>query len=549
MNGLVEVIKSMGAARIGAMGAVALGLVAFFAFMIMRFNEVQTAPLYTGLTFEDSAAVVRELDGMNVVYELRDEGKIIMVPEDQVLKLRMTLAESGLPMGGSVGYEIFDKTDSLGTTNFVQNVNHLRALEGELARTIRALNRVESARVHLVLPERQLFRRDAEKPTASIVLRTRGALETPQIRAIQHLVASAVPGLEPTRISIVDETGRLLASAGGDADASLFAANLDERTTAYQNRMATKIEEIVASVVGPGRARVQVAAQLDFNRVTETEDRFDPDGQVVRSSQTREENSTSSQPDGEVTVGNQVPNGGAGGAGGGAQDASSKTEETVNYEISKTTRTAIVEAGSVKRLSVAVLVDGSYAPNADGTLAYAPRDPAELDRIAALVRTAMGYDQGRGDQVEIVNLRFAEGPPSLPVDDAEPGLFDFSRQDMMRFAELGVMSVLTLLVLLFAVRPLIKRILAPETVTERLQITEQTVVYDENGNPVPQTAALEGPAGALAQIEGPAEPSRIEEAQAIGEAQMLEIRKLGNLVTEHPAEASVVIRTWLSEAA
>ncbi|WP_069307185.1 flagellar basal-body MS-ring/collar protein FliF [Methylobrevis pamukkalensis] len=528
------------------MGAVALGLVAFFGFMIMRYNEVQMAPLYTGLTFEDSSAIVRELDGMNVPYELRDDGKVIMVAEDSVLRLRMSLAESGLPLGGSVGYEIFDKTDSLGTTSFVQNVNHLRALEGELARTIRALNRVESARVHLVLPERQLFRRDAEKPTASIVLRTRGPLETAQIRAIQHLVASAVPNLEPSRISIVDETGRLLASGGDGDDQSLFASNLDERTAAFQTRLETKIEEIVASVVGPGRARVKVAAELDFNRLTETEDRFDPEGQVVRSTQSREESSNSTEPNGEVTVGNQVPNAGAGPAAAGAQSATSTSEETVNFEISKTSRTQIVEAGGLKRLSVAVLVDGIYAPDASGAPVYAPREQADLDRIAALVRTAMGYDQTRGDQVEIVNLRFAEGPPSLAIDEVEPGLFDFSRSDIMRFAELGVMALLTLLVLLFAVRPLIRRIVSPERVTEHLSITSQTVAVDEAGNPIPQVDAQGNVVVPLLEAQ---EPSRIDEAQAQGEAQLVEIRKVGSLVTENPAEAAFVIRNWLSEAA
>ncbi|SON57714.1 Flagellar M-ring protein [Hartmannibacter diazotrophicus] len=547
MNGLFDVIKSMGPARLGAMGAVALGLVAFFAFMIMRFNEVQMAPLYSGLSFEDSSAVVKELDSLNIPYELREEGKTILVADADVLKLRMQLAENGLPTGGGVGYEIFDKSDALGTTSFVQNVNHLRALEGELGRTIRALDRVEQARVHLVLPERQLFKKDAEKPTASVVLKTRGQLETAQIRAIQHLVASAVPGLQPSRISIVDETGRLLASGEDGDDQGLFASNLDERTTSYQNRMENKIEEIIASVVGPGRARVKVSAELDFNRVTQTEDHFDPDGQVVRSSQNREENSSTVNPNGEVTVGNQVPNGGNGNDGQSPTDQTSKTEEVVNYEISKTSRTEVVEAGGLKRLSVAVLVDGSYAPDANGNMVYSPRTQEELDRISALVRTAMGYSQDRGDQIEVVNLRFAEGPPSLPVDGIAPGLFDFDKSDIMRLAELGVMGVMTLLVLLFAVRPLVKRILSPERITEHVAITNQSAtMVDENGNIVP---LVEGQSGELTAIEAQSEVSRIDEAQAQGEAQMVEIKKVGKLVDENPIEASIIIRNWLLEAA
>ncbi|WP_210336210.1 flagellar basal-body MS-ring/collar protein FliF [Methylobrevis albus] len=547
----MAVLKSLGAARLGAMGAVALGLVAFFAFMIMRFNEVQMAPLYNQLSFEDSSSIVSALEAQQVPYEMRNEGATILVPADRVLRLRMSLAEEGLPLGGSVGYEIFDKTDALGTTSFVQNVNHLRALEGELARTIRAIGRVEAARVHLVLPTRQLFRREAEVPTASIVLRTRGTLEPSQIRAIQHLVASAVEGLDPSRISIVDEAGRLLA-AGGDANAeSMFASSMQERTEQYQDRLEAKIEEIVSSIVGPGRARARVSATLDFNRVTETRDLFDPEGQVVRSTQTREEQSSSSEPQGEMTVGNQVPNGGAGGedAAGGPREAATTSEETVNYEISKTTRTEVVEAGGVKRLSVAVLIDGYYLPDAQGVPTYSPRDQAELDRIAALVRTAMGYDQSRGDQIEIVNLRFAEGPQLLGSDGGEPGLFEFDRADIMRFAELGVMAVLTLLVLLFAVRPLIKRILSPEVITEHRTISGATVQVDESGNPI--AVAQIGPDGnpVMVQIEGPPVPSRIEEAQAQGEAQMVQVRKVGELVVENPGEASIIVRTWLSEAA
>ena len=200
----------------------------------------------------------------------------------------MKLAEGGLPKGGGVGYEIFDKSDALGATSFVQNINHLRALEGELARTIRAIDRVQAARVHLVLPERPLFSRDKAEASASIVLKVRGALEPQQVRAIRHLVASAVNGLKPERVSIVDETGRLLAD-GATADNGLGGVSADERQVAYERRLREQVEAIVTSVVGPGRARVQLTADFDFNRVTQTSDKFDPEGRVVRSSQTREE--------------------------------------------------------------------------------------------------------------------------------------------------------------------------------------------------------------------------------------------------------------------
>jgi flagellar M-ring protein FliF len=197
VNGLVEFLKSLGAARIAAMVAVAVALIGFFAFLIMRMAAPQMTMLFSDLSLEDSGAIIKDLERQSIPFQLRNDGATIMVPRDRVARLRMKLAEGGLPKGGGVGYEIFDRSDTLGATSFVQNVNHLRALEGELARTIRAIDRVQMARVHLVLPERQLFSRDRPEASASIVLRVRGMLEPQQVRAIRHLVASAVNGLKP----------------------------------------------------------------------------------------------------------------------------------------------------------------------------------------------------------------------------------------------------------------------------------------------------------------------------------------------------------------
>ena len=270
-----------------------------------------------------------------------------MVPKDKVARLRMKLAEGGLPKGGGVGYEIFDKSDALGATSFIQNINHLRALEGELARTIRGIDRVQAARVHLVLPERPLFSRDKAEASASIVLKVRGTLEPQQVRAIRHLVATAVNGMKPERVSVIDETGKLLAD-GAAQDNPQGGAGADERKMAFENRLRNQVEAIVSSVVGPGHARVQLTADFDFNRITQTSDKFDPDGRVLRSSQTREEQSSSGdgKDGGAVSVGNELPgsNKPAEGGGGG-RDQNRKTEEIVNYEISRTTKTEVIEAG------------------------------------------------------------------------------------------------------------------------------------------------------------------------------------------------------------
>src|SRR4030088_3428591 len=231
VQGLLDFLKSLGAARIAAMCAVTVALVGFFGFLILRVTAPQMTPLFTDLTLEDSTAIVKELERQGIVYELRNDGAIVLAPKDRVPRLRMKLAEAGLPKGGGVGYEIFDKSDALGATSFVQNINHLRALEGELARTIRAIDRVQGARVHLVLPERPLFSRDKVEATASIVLKVRGALETQQVRAIQHLAAAAVNGLKPERVSVVDEAGRLLAD-GAKVDVTGGGVGAEERQLA-----------------------------------------------------------------------------------------------------------------------------------------------------------------------------------------------------------------------------------------------------------------------------------------------------------------------------
>jgi flagellar M-ring protein FliF len=472
----------------------------------------------------------------------------------------MKLAEGGLPKGGGVGYEIFDKSDALGATSFVQNINHLRALEGELARTIRAIDRVQSARVHLVLPERVLFSRDKAEPSASIVLKVRGALEPQQVRAVRHLVASAVNGLKPQRVSVVDETGRLLADGSAD-DTVVGGASAEERKLAFERRLREQVESIVTSVVGPGRARVQLTADFDFNRITQTSDKFDPEGRVVRSSQTREEilpgNDSGSAP---VSVGNELP--GAAQARQAAEAAqpreqNRKSEEIVNYEISRTTKTEVIEGGRVNRISVAVVVDGNYTKNDKGEVAYEPRSKEEIDRIAALVRSAIGFDQKRGDQVEVANLRLAETPPPVLAGETSGflGFLQFTKDDIMRGIELAVMALLGLLVLLLVVRPMIRRILT--TANESTALPAPAPAH-------PTALALAQAAGLVTATAGPTiaiaesepvsiPPSRtstmIDIAQVQGQVHAQSVQKVGELADKNPNETVSIIRSWLHEHA
>lgn len=539
---MLELVNKLGPQRIAAMGAVTLALVGFFAFIMMRVSMPAQSVLFSDLSYQDSAAIVRDLEGRGVPYQLRQEGGTILVPQDQALRLRMDLASKGIPAGGGVGYELFDKGDAFTASSFVQNINQLRALEGELARTIRTLDRVQNARVHLAIPERRLFQRDQQPPRASIVLKVRGDLDPGQVRAIRHLAATAVEGLKPEHVSIVDEAGRLLADGSGNADDMATAGA--EKQAAFERRLQNQVENIVANIVGRGRARVQVAAEMDFNRIQETSDTYDPDGRVVRSTQTRNENQQSAEArNGEVSVANELP------AANQQQqnqqnqqnpvtrDATQKAEEIVNYEISKKTRVEVVEAGRVRKLSVAVLVDGSYARDANGEAAYQARPPEELERIAALVRSAIGFDRNRGDQVEVVNLRFADAPPMIDLKESSlmEQVLAVGKDDILRMVELGVFALLTLMVLMMVVRPLVRQIRAPSATANGVG---GLLATGPNG----ETLALPGPAGtALAPAGAATNFEQIADQLPPGH-----INRLGEMVKQSPGESVAIIRSWLN---
>ena len=276
MDGLLQFFNRLGLARVAAMAVIAVLMLGFFAFLIMRASTPPMAPLYSGLSLEDSSAIVSELQTQNIAYELRGDGDTILVPRDQITSIRMSLAQDGLPTRGQVGYEIFDQQSTLGATSFVQNINNVRALEGELARTIGSLARIKSARVHLVLPERALFSREQKDPTASIVLSVRGELSAGEIRAIQHLAASAIEGLTPSRVSVVDDTGRLLASGAGNSTGDILASESEERTLSVENRLRARVEDLLANIVGSGRAPVQVTAERDMNQLSPTSETIAP---------------------------------------------------------------------------------------------------------------------------------------------------------------------------------------------------------------------------------------------------------------------------------
>ncbi len=527
-----EFFKTVGAARFGVMAGVAAVLTAFFLYIAGALTEPPKTILFSGLESRDAAAVTSKLDGMAVKYDVKDGGTIL-VPADQVTKLRMALAQDNLPAAG-VGYEIFDKSDAFSTTAFVQNVNHQRALEGELSRSMQTIDGIQAARVHLVIPEHQVFQRDDQQPSASVVLKTGGRLDRGQVQAIQHLVAAAVAGLSPDRVAIVDDRGNLLAGGDDKTGPDALARNQDEDTTNYENALRQRIEAIVTSVVGPGHVQVQVAADINYNHTQTTSESYDPDSKVVRSTQTVEQNATNSSGANAVSVANALPGGAQSGGGDTAKDTSGRTEETTNYEISKKVTTSTVDGGDIKKVSVAVVVDGS-----GDAAAYKPRSTEEMTKITALVKSAMGFDSARGDQVQVTNMPFARMEETGTA--APKPLLGLDSAYWFKIIEAAILCLTALLIGLFVAKPLINRMFAAQNAAAGGPLAL--------GDASPIAGALPAPGDATVSPDGtPALPApSIDVSRIEGQVRDSSIKKVGEVVSAHPEEALAIIRTWLHQ--
>ncbi len=573
MNALVDTVKSLGLARAALIAAVGAATLGFFVYFAGNLTQPKMSLLYSELDQSDSAAIVSHLEAAGVPFELSPDGRRIMVPTDQVARMRLSMAESGIPNGGSVGYEIFDQSGELGSSSFVQNINHLRALEGELARTIRSLGYIQNARVHLVLPQRELFSRERNEPSASVVIRLAGSsrLSKSQAAALQQLVSAAVPRLEADRVSIIDHRGRLLARTTSGDDVADLANDAEEMRLNVEQRMSQSVEDLLERTLGAGNVRVTVSAELDFDRITESSETYDPDGQVVRSTQTIEESEQDQDGDGQdpVTVGNNLPDNELPQLGGGPTSSSSasRIEETVNYEISKTVRSHVRESGAVRRLSVAVLVNGNYAPDENDQLIYSPRSEDELLQIEELVKSAVGYDEERGDLIEIANMQFADLTNmnnTLPESDL---LFGFEKQEVMRLAELLVLGVVAALVLLLVVKPLLGRLLEPVPAIAgdvggalADEVSGRHALEDKRGlgSSLP-AVGVGGQQSALADAEGGMLPALGDEGEESGLEQLIDVqkvegrvrasslRKIGEIIDKHPEEAVGILRNWIHQ--
>jgi len=538
VGGFTAALQRFGIGRLAMVLGVGAGVAAVLVALMLRVGQTPDALLYSNLDLREAGEITASLDQAGIKYSTRGDGSTILVNRDDVGTARLMLAGKGLVTSGSVGYELFDTQSVLGQTEFQQQINEQRALQGELARTIMSMRGISSARVQIALPRRELFQADAAQPTAAVVVGLGGrALSADQVRAIRNVVASSVPNLKPDRVTVVDETNQTLA-AGSD-DEGFTSASAEEAKTATEAQLQARIKDLVEGVVGPGAARVQVTAEIDMTRSTTQEQKFDPDGQVVRSTAANGSQSadTTGTTDGGVTATNNIP-GGEAPAATPAGSTESVTGETTNYEISNTTTTTVKEPGEVRKLSVAVAVDGKLTPAAEpgGETAYEPRSAEEITQIEDLVKAAMGYDQARGDQVRVTNVRFnRDALVTAGGTDGGSPLLNFTKNDIMRGVELLVLLVTALLLIFFVLRPLLK------------SSSGSTALAGGGGVPVTalQTTVVGGSAG---QLSGPSDiDQRLDIARIDGQVKASSVKKVADFVDKHPDESTAILRSWVHE--
>lgn len=457
MQQILDNLASLGRQRLIIMGAAAFAIAVSLILGLMVVSSPDRAPLYKNLSASSAGAIEVALTSAGFDAQVSPDQTEVTVPRPDLARARMVIAEMGLPIDGELGWEIFDERNAMAMNSFMQRVNRLRAMEGELARSIQTLDDVQSARVHLVLPEREPFSRVRPEPRASVIVRAAlgRAIERSQAVAIRALVASAVPELSPEHVTVLSAKGETILGdtiGGSDVERPVQAAR-----TAIEDRLARQVEDILSARVGAGNVRVRVNVDLTTAREVVVQEIFDPEQQIVRSTESRTESRSELDQAGNVGVENNIPEALQDGAGADAARSSQEnTGETVEYEIGTTRREIVREAGEVERISVAVLVNGIY--NVDGgDVVFTERSPEELDQLNQLVRTAVGFNEARGDTVSVASLRFMD----YSMEMGEP----ISQSLMDRLAEniipilrgmLGVMVVALILVL--GVRPLIRQL-------------------------------------------------------------------------------------------
>lgn len=542
VSSVLEFFKSFGIARLfailGVTGGVAIALVLIMA----RIGGPQYSVLYSNLDYSNAQTVITRLDQDGIPYRMRETGThiAILVPRDKASGVRISLAGNGFSASESIGYEIFDGQQPLGTTSFQQNINRLRALEGELARTVTSITGISSARVHLVLPERSLFNRDQNGASASIMIDTNHSLAPGTSRAIVNLVASAVPELAPEQITILDGKGNLLVSARNQDDSSMGEDAMADRMAAAEIRLQQMVNDLVGSIVGYDNVRTQLTADFDFSRFTETSEIVDPDSQVVLSSTLIEESSDDQSPlrNQGVSITNSLPD-----AQVNTRDASTssnrRTEEITNYEITKTTRNAVRDEGLVvNRLSAAVVIN---AVDVDGNPVQ--RTPEDLARIEALVKSTIGFDATRGDQVEIASIAFSPAETIAGPVAATQAPAPLIRGNVLRYTELGVLFLIAGALVFFVLRPMLINSKEQAADINIPQYGGPALALDTQNNSDNDDTQLGSTTSMPNMLE-----QRIKIAQIDGQVKATSVNQIQEIVKSHKDESALILKRWIREA-
>jgi len=474
---LINNLKALGQRRLMILGGVALGVLLALVLGISAVSQREFAPLYTNLSVSASTSIETTLAGAGFETRMSEDGSSVSVPRADLARARMALAEAGLPIEGDPGWELFDENSGLAMNSFMQKVNRLRAMEGELARSIQTMDGVQSARVHLVLPEREAFSRERPEPRASVIVRPMPGrtITRKQAVSIRNLIASSVAELELGRVTVLSASGETILAETADGDGQ---ATLQSARSGIEDRLAQQIQNILTARVGAGNARVKVNVDLSTAREVIVEQIYNPDQQVVRSTDSRAEQRAGSEGGGNVGVENNIPAALAD-PNTGSSSSQSKSGESVQYEIGNTRREVVREAGEVQRISVAVLVNGIYS--VDGSdVTYSERSPEELERLTELVKTAVGYDARRGDSISVDSLRFMDY--SMEVGDPVKESLGQQISDNIVPILRGVLAlIIVALVMILGVRPLLRQL---------------------NQHNTPELPGADGAAAALAGPEG-----------------------------------------------
>ncbi|MBO9713495.1 flagellar basal-body MS-ring/collar protein FliF [Sphingomonas sp.] len=536
MEAIRNFATQLGTKRLMMMGGVALALLAALAFVATRASNPQMGFLFTDLDPAAAQAITEKLKAQNIDYQLSADGSSVLAPQDKLAELRMELANDKL--GGKIGYDVLDQEQPFGVSASRAKMNETRAIEGELAKSVQTIQNVSTARVHIVMPERAMFDNETRKATAAVTVKTKGRLPAESVAAIRYLVSSSVPDLSPEAVSVIDQTGALLARAGDPGEAG--ASDADERQVQIESRLRDQVEALLAPIVGEGKVRAEVSAQIDRDQTREEANTFDPDKQVISHQVTVESGDQNDETDPSTpstSVSNQLPDaqGSSSTPGGTRKTASTQNSEDTTYDNSSTHTVTLRAPGKVTRLSVAVMVDGG------------PKGLSQpkIEQLQRLVENAVGIDTQRGDSVVVESMPFA--PADAGADASSGFLSQLPMDKVWGLLQLVVIGVVGLVAL-----RMLKPKPSPDAHVEHVMLADGGTISAEMKALVERAA--DGDPEAQAQLEAqraedgqaPQLDHEIALAQVDGKIKLSALRRIGDAVAASPPEAASVIRQWMN---